>query len=63
MRKLADMFQIDMLSTVAESPWSNGVYEKRVRIIKKGLQKVKEEKDTSRNMTIMWIVVVKMVLD
>ena len=52
MRKLTDWFQIDMLSTAGERPWSNGVCER-------GLGKVKGEEDLSRHMVMMWTVAAK----
>ena len=40
MRRLADQFQIELLSTVVESPWSNGVYERMVGMVKAILQEI-----------------------
>ena len=52
-RKLADKFQIDMLSSSAENPWSNGLCEKMVGMIGECLWKVKGEEDVYRYMTIV----------
>ena len=38
MRRLADRFQIELLGTAAESPWSNGVCERMVGMVKEGFQ-------------------------
>ena len=45
MKKLAERFQIEMLSTAAESPWSNGVCERMIGMIREGLWKVIGEED------------------
>ena len=56
MRRLVDQFQIEMLGTAVESPWSNRVCERTVGIIKEGLQ-VKGWENVSRHM--MWTVEAK----
>ena len=54
MRRVADRFQIKMLFTAAESPWSNGVCDKAVGLMKEVLRKLKVEEKVSRQMAMMW---------
>ena len=59
MRGLADRFQIELLGTAAKSPWSSGMCERMVGMVKEGLRKVKGERDVSRHMAMMWTVSAK----
>ena len=46
--EFTDMFGIEMLTTAAESPWSNGKCERMVGLLKNCMRKMKEEGITDR---------------
>ena len=48
MRRMMEIFEIEMSSTGADSPWSNGICEWMVGLIKEGIKTVKGEESISR---------------
>ena len=42
-RRMTERFGIEILSTAADSPWSNGICERMVGMIKDGIKKIKGE--------------------
>ena len=58
-RILLEKFNIKMRSTAAESPWSNGVCEKWVGLIKDTLRKLKKEGDINHKVSLNWAVAAK----
>ena len=60
MRIMLEKFNIRMKSTAAESPWSNGVCEKWVGLIKNSIRKLKEEEaNIGLKMSLSWSVAAK----
>ena len=55
---MMDRFHIEILSTAANSPQSNGVCKRMVEMMKEGIKKVKGE-DITRQMAMTWTVSVK----
>ena len=49
---MTERLEMEMLSTAADSPWSNGICERMVGMMKEGLKKVKGEEDISRQMAM-----------
>ena len=45
---MMERFEIERLSTAADSPWSNGIYERMMGMMKLGVKKVKGEEGISR---------------
>ena len=56
---MTEKLNIKMRSTPAESPWSNGVCEKWVGLIKDSLRKMNEEGMPYNNVTLSWVVSAK----
>ena len=56
MRAMTDKWNIKILTTSAQSPWSNGICEKTVGILKSMLLKMKNEKEEDWKMSLKWAV-------
>lgn len=56
MKWMTEGFGIEQLSTAAESPWSNGMCEKTVGILKETLRKMKEEGVKDKQLALSWAV-------
>ena len=56
MRKMTERWNIKLLATAAESPWSNGLCEKTVGILKESMRKMRDEEDVSCKMALRWVV-------
>ena len=54
-RRMCEKLNIKILATAAESPWSNGLCEKTVGIIKESLRKMREE-EVELNLALKWVV-------
>jgi hypothetical protein len=59
MRIMLEKFNIKMKSTPAESPWSNGICEKWVGLIKDSLRKLKGEENVELKIGLGWSVAAK----
>ena len=55
MRKMTERWNIKLLATAAESPWSNGLCEKTVGILKDSLRKMKDE-EVNMSVALRWVV-------
>lgn len=55
-RKLTERWNIKMLATAAESPWSNGLCEKTVGILKETWRKMVEEEGVDGSIAMRWAV-------
>ena len=56
MRRMTEGWNVKLLATAAESPWSNGLCEKTVGILKSSLRKMKEEGSVSLQIALRWVV-------
>lgn len=56
MRVMTERWNIHIFTTAAESPWSNGLCEKNVGLIKESLRKVLVEEDINSAMSLGWVV-------
>ena len=56
MRRMAERWNMKLLTTSAESPWSNGLCEKTVGIIKESLRKMKENEGVDEVLALRWVV-------
>ena len=52
---MAEKWNIRIMTTAAESPWSNGLCEKTVGLIKDVLRKLREE-SINKNIALAWSV-------
>ena len=55
-RKMAERWNIKLLTTAAESPWSNGLYEKTVGILKDSLRKMRDNEEVDIEIALRWVV-------
>ena len=55
-RRMAERWSIKLLATAAESPWSNGLCEKTVGILKESWRKMKDEEGIDDSMALRWVV-------
>jgi transposase InsO family protein len=58
-KEMTESFGIEILSTPAESPWSNGKCEKMVGILKDSIRKLREEGVKESNSALWWSVAAK----
>ncbi len=58
-RIMYERWNIKMLTTPAESPWSNGLCERTVGLIKEGIRKMTEEENVKKEMALGWVVFAK----
>ena len=58
-RIMYERWNIKMLTTPAESPWSNGLCERTVGLIKEGMRKMVEEENIKKEMALGWVVFAK----
>ena len=56
LRIMAEKFNIKVKNTSAESPWSNGLCEKMVGLVKETMRKLKEDGITNKNIVLNWSV-------
>src|SRR5215469_7839953 len=56
---LTEGFGIEILSTPAESPWSNGKCERMVRLVKDGMRKLLEEETRNFEIALNWTLAAK----
>ena len=60
MINLTDAWNMEMMTTASESPFSNGRCEKTMRLIKDGLRKLKEEGvQWKKEIILYWIVMAR----
>ena len=55
-KKLQSYFNIEVLSTASESPWSNGITERHNAIIGNMLERILEENKCSMEVALAWAV-------
>ena len=55
-RRMAERWNIKMLATAAESPWSNGLCEKTVGILKESLRKMRDNEEVDLEIALRWVV-------
>ena len=55
-RKMAERWNIKLLTTAAESPWSNGLCEKTVGILKDSLRKMRGNEEMDIEIALRWVV-------
>ena len=53
---MAERWNIKLLTTAAESPWSNGLYEKTVGILKDSLRKMRDNEEVDIEIALRWVV-------
>ena len=56
MRDLGERFNIKILTTAAESPWSNGVCERQNAVLGEGVRKIMDDTNCSLNIALAWTV-------
>ena len=56
MRIMTERWNIKMLTTPAESPWSNGLCEKTVGILKESMRKMRDDGELELGTTLRWVV-------
>ena len=56
MRMMAEKWNIKLLATAAESPWSNGLCEKTVGILKESLRKMRDNEEVDLTIALKWVV-------
>ena len=56
MRDLGERFNIKIITTAAESPWSNGVCERQNAVIADGVRKVMADTDCALDVALAWTV-------
>lgn len=54
-RRMSEQWNIKWMATAAESPWSNGICEKTVGILKESLRKMRDE-EVDSNLALRWVV-------
>ena len=54
--EMCESMDIKVLTTAAESPWSNGKCEKMVGLLKEGLRKMKEEGCKDHRSALCWTI-------
>ena len=55
-RRMTERWNIKVLVTAAESPWSNGLCEKTVGILKESLRKMREDEEVDSMEALRWVV-------
>ena len=55
-RRMAERWSTKLLATATESPWSNGLCEKMVGILKESWRKMKDEEGIDDSMALRWVV-------
>ena len=55
-RMMAEKWNIKLLATAAESPWSNGLCEKTVGILKESLRKMRDDEKVDLTVALRWVV-------
>ena len=55
-RKMAERWNIKVLTTAAESPWSNGLCEKTVGILKDSMRKMRDNEEVDLSIALKWVV-------
>ena len=55
-RSMGDNFNIEVICTAAESPWSNGICERLNAVLKDNVLKILEEQDCSLETALAWAV-------
>ena len=58
-RMMAEKWNIKLLATAAESPWSNGLCEKTVGVLKESLRKMRDDEEVDLTIALMWVVSAK----
>ena len=53
---MAERWNIKLLATAAESPWSNGLCEKTVGLLKESLRKMKDDEEVDLSVALRWAV-------
>ena len=56
MRKMAERWNVKILTTAAESPWSNGLCEKTVGLLKESLRKMRDDEEIDLGIALRWVV-------
>ena len=56
MRELGEQFNIKIMTTSAESPWSNGVCERLNAVLGRSVQKIQEDTGCSLEIALAWAV-------
>lgn len=55
-RRMTEKWNIRIFATAAESPWSNGLCEKTVGLLKESMRKLKEEEGVDSEVALKWVV-------
>ena len=55
-RRMAERWNVKLLATAAESPWSNGLCEKTVGILKESLRKMRDDEEVDLAIALRWVV-------
>ena len=55
-RRMAERWNVKVLATAAESPWSNGLCEKTVGILKESLRKMRDDEEVELGIALRWVV-------
>src|SRR5215469_17901714 len=56
MKNMTEGFRIEQICTASFSPWSNGICEKTVGILKESLRKLKEDGGSNKEIALDWTV-------
>ena len=56
MRIMTERWNIKVITTPAESPWSNGLCEKTVGLLKESLRKMRDDEEIDLDMALRWVV-------
>ena len=55
-RRMSERWNVKLLATAAESPWSNGLCEKTVGILKESLRKMRDDEEVDLAIALRWVV-------
>ena len=58
-RELASLLNVELLSTAAESPWSNGITERHNALLEEMVKKVIEETGCTKEIALSWCLAAK----
>ena len=56
MRDLGEWFNIKIITTAAESPWSNGICERQNAVIADGVRKVMADTNCKLDVALAWTI-------
>ena len=56
MREMGDVFGIKIMTTSAESPWSNGICERLNAVIGSSVEKIMHESSCSISVALSWAI-------